>query len=254
METYEDLGQVLGTVAVDSETLVERAVVEGRRHQRRRRLGAAGIGVVAIGAVVVGTNLASSGGPDADGTAVAGPTSPSSGHALRHHPNRGESSPGLPSAELTDTRLAVRLPVPGSPVSAKTFGSTTLLVVRTLDPDGSGSGSVRLSLLTSEPMSETQISDWTGKCDKVAALNGPEKCQQITGGWLFTVTARPDIENASPKALDWSATANFKDGTSVQLHATNYVDQADPTRHEPVLDLGQIKQLVTDDVWFKPAS
>jgi hypothetical protein len=260
METFEDLGAAIGTVSFDSEALIERAVVAGRRHQRRRRIGA-GVGLLAVGAVVVGASLHSAGSPTADGTSVAGQTTASAlktpdqstASALKTPTSSGDTGSNLPTADLTDARLASRLPVPGDLVSA-TDGAAGVDVERTIDPDGSGVGSVSLALEADTPLSQAAISGADQKCGLAAQGTDPESCQPIADGWMFTYAARPDVENASAKALDWSATVLRKDGTSVSVHATNYVDPHDPTRQVPVLTQAQVEQLATDPVWFQPAS
>jgi hypothetical protein len=250
METYEDLGAVLGTVDVDSEALIGRAVSAGRRRQRRRRVGA-GAGVLAVGALIVGSGLHLGGSSVAQDSGVT--DQPTTQPTTQPTAGGGSGRSDVPSSELTDARLAERLPVPGHLVSAKLLGGT-VFVQRTLDPDGSGVGSVSLSLEAEKPLPPEQISGEAQKCRLVAHLNGPESCRLVPGGWMFTFTAHPDVENASPKALDWSATVNLKDGTSVQVRATNYVDQSDPTRRSPVLTLAKVEDLATDAVWFQPAS
>jgi hypothetical protein len=249
METFEDLGALMGPVEFDREAVIERAVVAGRRRQRRRRIGAGG-GVLAVVALVGGTSLHVGGSPVAVDSSLA--TSPPAVSPATPTVTPTEGQDDAPSPALADSRLAARLPVPGDPVSARNFGRS-VYVERTLDPDGSGTGSVTLALSAEKPLSQSQISGEAGKCRMVADLTGPESCRRIAHGWLFSVTGHPDIENASSRALDWSATANFEDGTSVQVHATNYVEQQDPTRPRPVLDMDQISALVTDPVWFQPA-
>lgn len=260
METFEELGAAIGTVSHDSEALIERAVLDGRRHQRRRRVGT-GVGVLAVGAVVVGSGFLSGGSPRAEGTAFAGQHTAGAAATGSH----GRSGPAhtrstadgrvdLPSASLTDERLAARLPVPGQPVSA-TANADYVSVVRTFDPDGLGAGSVSLYLESAPPLSQTDISNADQKCTLVSKLTGAESCRALADGWMFTYDAvHPDIQGASPKALDRSATVVFEDGTSVSVHVTNYVHRTDPTRPEPALDLNQIAALAKDPVWFQPAS
>lgn len=252
METFEDLGAAIGTVPFDSEALIERAVVRGRRHERRRRIGI-GAGVLAVGALVVGSNIHSVGSHGTDGTAVGdqgtaptgdrdrggGQSKATSPHARRH----------LPRADLTDARLAERLPVPGTPAVASDRAGV-VLVIRTLDPDGSGPGSVSLALTAGPPLSKHEIAAAGQKCHLVA----PEACQPLADGWMFLSRGRPDIQNAAGSALDRSARVIGKDGTIMTVRATNYVDQNDPTRPAPVLDLEQVTALATDPVWFEPAS
>jgi hypothetical protein len=253
METFEDLGAAIGTVSHDSEALIDRVLLDGRRRQRRRRLGA-GVGAMAAGAVLVGSLFLSGGSPKGDGTAVADQSTPTVEPS-----GGGQSSPAgdgrvaLPSPELTDARLAAGLPEPGKPVSA-TGNHDYVSVVRTIDPDGSGAASVSLGLNTSPPLSDSEISNADQKCHLVSQLNGAESCKALADGWMFTYKSHPDVQGAAPKALDWSATVVYQDGTSVSLHATNYVDAGDPTRPTPPLDLAQIEALAHDPVWFQPAS
>jgi hypothetical protein len=241
METYEDLGALIGTVEFDSKALTERAVAEGRRHQSRRRAGA-GVGALAIGALAVGASLHFAGSHDAGGTAVVGQPTKSS----------AASGGDLPSAELTDARLAARLPVPGDLVSA-TDNLAGVEVERTIDPDGSGVGSVILALGRDAPLSQSQLAGAAQKCHELTQLNGPESCTALDNGWVFTLAGQPGDQSAPPKSLDWNATLVAKDGTSVQVRATNFVTKGDPTRQAPVLDLDQIVNLATDPVWFQPA-
>jgi hypothetical protein len=239
METYEDLGAVIGTVEFDAEALIRQAVVAGRRHQRRRRAGA-GVGVLVVGALAVGTSLHFAGSPEADGTAVAAPVTTADGRVV------------LPSAELTDARLVARLPVPGDLVS--TTDHPDVDIERTIDPDGAGAGSVSLALSSGAPLTQGQISTTAAKCRAVGQLTGPESCHAVAEGWLFTLASQPDPGSASDQSLDWSATLVAEDGTNVFLRATNFVTKGSPTRQAPVLDLDQIEQLATDPVWFQPAS
>lgn len=258
--TFEELGAAIGTVSYDSEALIGRAVFEGRRHQRQRRIGT-GVGVLAVGAVVVGSGFLSGGSPRADGTAFVGQQTAglaSHGtHARSGRPHTTSAADGrvdLPSASLTDARLAARLPVPGQPVSV-TANADYVSVVRSFDPDGLGAGSARLSLESAAPLSRTDISNADQKCTLVSHLTGAESCTALADGWIFTYDAlHPDIQGATSKALDRSATAVFKDGTSVSLHVSNYVDAAEPTRQAPPLGMTQIEALVKDPVWFQPAS
>jgi hypothetical protein len=253
METYDDLGAVIGTVEVDHEALIARAVAAGRRRQRRRRLGA-GAGLLAVGAVALGASLHSTTPSVAQDTGVADqPTATPTGAPSDTSVDTSGGPLDVPSSTLTDARLTARLPVPGNLVSASDFPRTAV-VTRALDPDGSGTGTVMVALSAEPPLSRSDISAAGDKCRTVAGLDGPESCREIPGGWLFTFRGRPDLENVSPKALDWSATANFENGTSVQVHATNYVGHGDPTRQTPVLTMDQIKALVTDGVWFQPGS
>ena len=252
MDTFEELGAALGTAEVDTEALLARSLRAGRRRQRHRRV-VAGAGVLAVGALVaVGAGAHQAGSVAVDPSVTTQPTS----HPTRPHTSASPTSDNgpqdVPSASLTDQRLAARLPVAGDPVSAEDLHDT-VIVGRSLDPDGAGTGSVSLALSAQRPLDESQISHGADKCRLVSHLHGSEHCRTVDGGWLFTFTGHPDIEGASSKALDWSATAVFKDGTSVQLHATNYVDQANPDRPTSVLDLNQIEQLVLDPVWFQPA-
>ena len=256
METFEDLGAVIGTVAFDSEALIERAIVGGRRRQGRRRIGA-GAGALAVGIAVVGAGLHSSGPPTADGTSIASQTTRSAG--AEHGKGGQRTAPAgnarrhLPTARLTDARLTERLPVPGELVSSSA-GHGLLIVERSIDPDGSGPGSVTLSLVAGPSLSKQQISEAAQKCALVAHADTPSTCIRLTAGWMFVDRSRPDVEGASGKALDWSARAIGKDGTSVSVHATNYVDQTQPTRKAPVLTMAQVEHLATDPVWFAPAS
>ena len=242
METFEELGAAIGTVEFDREALIERALVAGRRQQRRRRLGV-GAGVLAVGALAVGTSLYVAGSPSADhgGVATQPTASPGGGRA------------GGPSPELTDSRLVERLPVPGDLVSA-TNDPSGVTVERTLDPDGSGVGTVDLSLDIDRPMTKAERSGSAHKCSELAALDGPESCEPVDHGWMFTLAHDPVLASGSPKALDWSATVTYENGTSVSLHVTNYLDRHDPTRVAPVLDLDQIRQLASDPVWFEPTT
>jgi hypothetical protein len=244
METFEDLGAALGTIECDSERLIAAAVRDGRRRQRRRRLGITA-GVLAVGALAVGTSLHLGGTRDADGLAVAGDTTPTD--------TTSTGSPSdLPSADLTDARLAARLPAPGDPVSATTR-SDGVDVERTLDPDGTGAGSVSLYLSTEAALGAKELSGTEEKCRLEGQASGPESCHPVADGWMFTYTSHPDVVGAADKALDWSATVVHADGTTVSVHATNYVDKADPTRLSPVLSLNQISDLANDPVWFQPA-
>lgn len=254
METFEDLGTAIGTVPFDGEALIERAVVQGRRHERRRRIGI-GAGALAVGALVVGSNIHSVGSHYTDGTAVGDQGTPPTGD--RGGGQTRASSPlarrHLPRADLTDARLAERLPVPGTPAVASDR-ARVVLVIRTLDPDGSGPGSVSLALTAGPPLSKHEIAAADQKCHLVAHATALEACQPLADGWMFLTTGRPDTENAAGSALDRSARMIGKDGTIVTVRATNYVNQNDPTRPAPVLDLEHVKALATDPVWFEPAS
>jgi hypothetical protein len=255
METPEDLGAAIGAVEFNSEALIARAVLDGRRAQKRRRLGT-GAGVLAIATVAVGASLHFGGSGEADGLAVAGQTTATATASVEDTPTpapAGDGRVALPSAELTDARLAGRLPVPGNAVSA-TAQHDFVDVERTVDPDGSGAGSVSLALEAAPPLVASQISGGDQKCHVVAQLTGPESCKALADGWMFTFDSHPDLQNAAPTALDWSATVVRKDGTSVSLHVTNYVDRSNPTRQTPPLDMTQIEALANDPVWFQPAS
>jgi hypothetical protein len=254
METHDDLGAVIGSVEFDSERVIAHAVLDGRRAQRRRSLSACA-GVLAIGTLVVAASLHFGGSREADGVAYAGQTTASASVEDTATPAvtpTGDGRVALPSADLTDARLASRLPVPGEAVSATAPGGY-VRVERTIDPDGSGAGSVTLALEAAPPLSQEQLSGGAEKCRLVGQANGAESCKALADGWMFTFTSHPDLENASPKALDWSATVVRKDGTSVSLHVTNYVDRADPTRPTPPLEMSQIEALAQDPVWFQPA-
>ena len=256
METFEDLDRVIGTVSFDSEALIERAVAGGRRREQRRRL-AAGVGVLAVGAFVVGASLHSSGSRTADGTPEASQPPPSAGaeHSKgdRTTGPSGNAGRRLPTAQLTDARLAKRLPVPGDLVSASDAHGM-VVVNRTVDPDRAGVGSVTLSLLVGPSLSKQEIGDAAQKCAMVAHLNAPSTCVRLADGWMFVDRSRPDIENAAGSALASSAKVIYADGTSVSVYATNYVEQNDPTRDAPVLTMAQVEHLATDPVWFEPAS
>lgn len=245
METHEDLGAVLGQVDVDSERLIAAAVRDGRRRQRGTRMGVTA-GVLAVGALAVGTSLHVGGSRQAEGPAVAG--DPTTTQAT----STSDAS-GLPSPALTDARFAARLPLPGDPVSADSRGEG-VNVERTLDPDGAGAGRVSLYLTFGPALSATELSGAEHKCRLVGEANGPESCHPLADGWMFTYTSQPDTAGAVDRDLDWSATVVHQDGTTAQVHATNFVDKADPTRPSPVLSLNQIAELVNDPVWFQPAS
>jgi hypothetical protein len=244
METYEDLGAVLGQVAVDSERLIAAAVRDGRRRQRAGRLGVAA-GVLAVAALAVGTSLHLA-GSRLEGPAVAGDPTPTATTST-------SDTSGLPSAALTDARLAARLPLPGEPVSAESPGDG-VNVERTLDPDGLGAGRVSLFLTSGPALSATELSGAEHKCRLAGEASGPESCHPLADGWMFTYVSQPDSAGAVDRDLDWSATVVHPDGTTAQVHATNYVDKADPTRPSPVLSLNQIAELANDPVWFQPAS
>lgn len=240
MENYEDLVAAIGTVSFDSEALISRAVAQGRRDQRRRRV-AVGAGVVALGTLAVVPSayqwvpaVRDAGGPadSADGTSSQG---------------------GLPIPEQADARLVDRLPVPGDLVMA-TDEHGDVQVARTLDPDGAGAGSVSLELGADDPLGPGEISGTEEKCAAVAAQSGGESCQLLADGWMFISTFHDDSAQAADNALDWSATLINKDGTRVAVHATNYLAKTSPTRSTPVLDLNQIETLAGDPVWFQPAS
>jgi hypothetical protein len=206
---------------------------------------------------VVSASLHSSGSPAADSTAVASQTTPSAGakHSVGGQTTdpTGENRPQLPTAELTDARLTERLPVPGHLVSASDAHGM-VVVDRTVDPDGSGAGSVTLGLVVGPSLSQQEIAGAAEKCALVAHLHAPSTCSRLPGGWMFIDRARPDIANVAGNALAWSAKVISKDGTIVSVYATNYVDQSNPTRDAPVLTMAQVEHLATDQVWFKPAS
>lgn len=240
METFEDLGAAIGTVEFDRESLIERAVVAGRRRQRRLRVGA-GVGVLAVGSVAIATALQLGGSPGAGHGEVAGdPTTASPGH-------------GLPSPDVVDARLAARLPVPGDLVSTSTEGGG-LQVTRALDPDGGGRGTVVLNVASGHQLSPGEIADTASKCLELARLTGPESCKRVSDGWVFTLFERQAAENGPSRSLDWTATMVRRDGTTVAVDATNYVTRATPTRPTPVLDADQLGHLAIDPVWFEPAT
>ena len=239
MEIYEDLVAVIGTVSFDRDALIGGAVAQGRRDQRRRRV-AAGAGVVALGtlAVVPGAYqwvpaAHDAGGPadSADGTS----------NQVR-----------LPTPEQIDARLIERLPVTGDLVVA-TDEHGGVQVVRTLDPDGSGAGSVSLELGADDPLEPGDISRAEEKCAAVAAQSAGESCQTLADGWMFISASHDGSAQTADNALDWSATLINKDGTRVAVHATNYLAETSPTRPTPVLDMNQIAALAGDPVWFQPA-
>jgi hypothetical protein len=234
METVEELGRALGTVSIDSEALIARAVTRGRRLQRRRRIGA-GAGVAALVVVAASPALVRLGGDD--------------GHAGAFDHTSG--GPTLPTPQQTDARLAARLPVPGDPVSA-TSDHGVVSVVRTLDPDGSGRGSVSLALQISTPMGPGEVADTARKCTELALGPGGDSCKKVLGGWVFSeiLPVRP----GQTRALNWVATMVGNDGTSVAVRATNYVRHGAPTRPAPVLDADQLGHLAVDPVWFEPGS
>lgn len=240
METYEELVVAIGTVSFDSEALIARAVAQGRREQRRRRV-AVGAGVVALGTLAV-VPSAYQWVPAAQD--AGGPAGSADG---------ASSQVGLPTPEQTDARLVERLPVPGDLVLA-TDEHGGVQVVRTLDPDGSGAGSVSLELGADDPLGPGEISGAEEKCAAVAAQSGAESCQALADGWMFISTSPDDSEQAADNALDWSATLINKNGTRVAVHATNYLVEKSPTRSKPVLDLNEIEALAGDPVWFQPAS
>lgn len=241
METYEDLGAVLGPVDVDSEALIARAVRDGRRHERRRRLG---VGAAALAVVAVGTGLQLGSSHEPDGSAVADPGAVGQGA-------------GLPSPEVTDARLATLLPVPGDPLSASSGGAEAqpfVRVQRTLDPDGSGTGTVLVELVEGKPLSPADILHSSQKCSLVAGRAGSaESCTRLADGWMFTVTSRPDGTHVSARAVDYIASVTYEGGTNVDVIAGNYVHESDPTRAAPVLTMAEVEHLATDPVWFQPA-
>ncbi|WP_151083357.1 hypothetical protein [Nocardioides cynanchi] len=243
METYEDLGAVLGPVDLDSEALIARAVRDGRRHERRRRLGV-GVGAVAVVAVSVGAGLHGGGSHQPDGGAVA-------------DPGATDQGTGLPSPEVADARLSALLPVPGDPLSATSGGSAAepfVRVQRSLDPDGSGTGTVLVELVTGKPLSPADILHSSQKCSLVAGRAGSaESCTRLADGWMFTVTTRPDGTQASARAVEHIANVTFEDGTIVDVLAANYVHASDPTRDTPVLTMAEVQKLATDPVWFQSA-
>ena len=240
METYEDLVVAIGTVSFDIEALIGRAVAQGRRDQRRRRV-AVGAGVVALGtlAVVPSAYLWVPAAQDAGGSADPA--------------DWASSQVGLPTPDQTDARLVERLPVPGDLVFA-TDEHGGVQVVRTLDPDGSGAGSVSVDLGADDPLGASESSGTEVKCAAVAAQSGGESCQALGDGWMFISTAHDYVAQSADNALDWSATLINKDGTRVAVHATNYLAEKSPTRSKPVLDLNEIEALAGDPVWFQPAS
>jgi hypothetical protein len=242
METFEDLGAVIGTVDVDTEALIGRAVVAGRRRQRRRWVGA-GVGVLAVGSLAVATAMQLGGSSETAGVATE-PTTAST------------DSPGngLPSPDVIDARLVAQLPVPGDLVSATVDHGGGVHVERRLDPDGSGEGTLDLELGSGRALGPGEISDTASKCLKIARLTGPESCKKVDGGWVFSLIEQQPAENGPPRPLDWSATMVRIDGTTVAVHATNYGDRHLPTRPTPVLDADQLGHLAVDPVWFEPAS
>jgi hypothetical protein len=244
METHEDLGAVLGMVEFNSEALISRALLDGRRLQRRRRVGA-GVGILAVGALALGASLHFGGSGQADSIAVAGQGTTDQG-------------PGMPSPEITDARLTVRLPVSGDPVSATSGGVKAqpfVRVLRTLDPDGSGAGTVLVELVGGRPLSQTRITQATQGCSQMSGKPGSsESFTPVAHGCMFTSASHPDSTDASSRAFEHIASVTFEDGTSVYVRASNYVHVSDPTRDAPVLSMAEVEQLAMDPVWFQPGS
>lgn len=250
METFEDLRDVIDTVAFDGEALIERAIADGRRRQRRARIVVGGT-TLAVGAVVVGAGLHMSGSTTADHTSVAtrATQSPTAGPSKKP----GDTRPVLPTPQVADARLTERLPVPGDLVSASTDHGL-VVVRRTVDPDGSGQGAVTLALQLEHPLSKLEVSRGLAKCDMVAQAHAPATCVHLADGWMFIYRDRPDVEGAVPGDLEWTADVAHTDGSGVTLRAANYVDLRHPTRQLPPLTMAQIEHLATDGVWFEPAS
>jgi hypothetical protein len=249
METFEDLRDVIDTVAFDGEALIERAVADGRRRQRRARTVVGGT-ALAVGAVVVGTGLHTSGSTTAEHTSVATRTTESPTVGPSKKP--GDTRPVLPTPQVADARLTERLPVAGDLVSASTDHGL-VVVRRTVDPDGSGQGAVTLTLQLEHPLSKLEASRGLAKCDMVAQAHAPSTCLHIAGGWMYVYRDRPDVEGAVAGDLEWKADVSRGDGSSVTLSAANYVDPSHPTRHLPPLTMAEVEHLATDSVWFEPA-
>ncbi len=238
MDTYEDLGAAIGTVRFESEALIQRAVGDGRRRQRRQRLGV-GAAVLAVGVLSVGAGLHWGGWHDPDGI----------GAAAQGTTDQGS---GLPSPEVTDARLAALLPVPSDPLSATSGGSGAQPYVsaqRTLDPDGSGTGTVSVDLSADRPLSAEQVAGEDHKCTLVGSTPDVEACLPLADGWMFT-----SIEGRAPHSVRWGATVVYRDGTAVAVQVTNHVAGVTPTRPSPVLSYDQIAALASDPGWFQPAS
>jgi hypothetical protein len=254
METFEDLQDVIDTVAFDSEALIERAVADGRRRQRRHRM-AAGAGVLAVGAVVAGVGLHSPGPSTAHDPSVARRTTPSkdAGHHHGQKAGPGDGGKRLPTPQLADARLVALLPEPGHLVSAS-VDHGVVVVRRTLDPDGSGKGAVTLTLQVEHPPSKLDVSRGLAKCDRVAQVHAPSTCVHLSDGWMFIYRGRPDVDGVTAGAVEWKADVFRTDGSGVTLSATNYLDPSHRTRQVPPLTMAQLEHLATDSVWFEPAS
>jgi hypothetical protein len=235
-ETFDELDRALGTVLFDGETLVARAVVQGRRQQRRRRI-AAGAGVAALGALAV----------------VPGALVVRGDHGIG--PSGRATDGARVGPEQMDARFAAALPGP----SRQGFmppgrEGNTVQLERTLDPDGLGRGEVNLSVVqTARALRPGDISSVNDKCDKLHSDPGGDGCQRVPGGWVFSsfVPARP----SGTKDVEWTAQLVSKNGSSVSLVASNWTHLGvPPSRTAPVLSPDQLVRLVTDPIWLEPAS
>jgi hypothetical protein len=234
METFDELDRVLGTVTFDDERLIARAVEAGRRRQRRRRVGAC-VGVVALGALATTPMFLS-------------PSDSRTGGPVDHPTHSGLSRP----AQI-DARLAAALPGPSRQgFMAPGREGNDIQVERTLDPDGLGRGDVSLSVQTGREMKPLAIANTDAKCLQLGASPPGDGCQRVPGGWVFTsFVPRP----SSTKDVEWTANLVLENGSSVALVASNHVHLGvPPSRTTPVLDADQMVNLVTDPIWFDPAS
>jgi hypothetical protein len=247
METFEELERALGDVTFDGDALVTRAVTQGRRLQRRRRVGAAA-GVVALGAVTAFAQLPG-GGSGARSTGVA--DDPSITPSPTATPT---DTGGLPTPEQTDARLVARLPVPGTLLEAEAPGTDAVAVRRSIDPDGAGQGEVDVFLSSEGPMKPEQVAGADQKCSLLASTPKGDGCQKLPDGWLFVYNADKDPSQGPLRRFMWGATAVFEDGRSVAVRATNYVGQDAADRQVPVLGVDRLEALATDAVWFATVS
>ncbi len=242
--------------AYDSQALVQRAMAQGRQSHRRRRL-AATVGVSAACVTALVAPALARGGPDTSVTTIDAATSTGSIAARATPPPAAHGVPSLPDLQA---RLAAALDGSSSALddqsSSGTNGNSSYaLASRSFDPDSAGAGMVHVAVTapssTSRQEQERDARNAAHKCALVGTAGSAEVCHAVDGGWLFQVfEQRPDVTGGADDARLVEATLIERDGTSVQVGSTNYVNAEQVNRSHPVLSLSEVRTLATNGGWL----
>lgn len=230
-----------------SEELVAAGLDRGRRAVRRRRtVQALGVGatavLVGVGAVVAPSYLTGSDDqPTSSATRVEDDTA-SAGPRAAGQPTAGQLAPYLKRAQ---TLILDALPAH----SPTMFGFIRV----DYDPDGKGVGEV-LATVSSDPSGPPVGPNWQdNRCDRVTASPAADDCLDTGAGWIFTGPSLPDVSGKDAALEGIQAIYIKRDGGVVTLIAYNAPEAAAggvPTRPDPVLDAGELTELILETDWF----